>query len=231
MAPTTRPDYKLNLEGLPQLNMGGTRSANGSATNSPIEPAGSGLRYPLGNGLGPTSASQLGSGRAGAGSPSKEYGSRLFPKRWVVLDIQAIASVTDKNLVLAKFKLKKASRRPCGDHRLPAAATPRLYAKLSQNRRVATASPISTQALRRLASLLPAKALRIRLAEDAQALCLHDSLQLELPMVLVARSRRLARRARRILLQAVYMDRQHRTMLSSKLLQALPIPARLCYRD
>jgi hypothetical protein len=82
MAPTTRPDYKLNLEGLPQLNMGGSRSANGSATNSPIEPAGSGLRYPLGNGLGQAGA-QLGSGRAGAGSPSKEYGSRLFPKRWV----------------------------------------------------------------------------------------------------------------------------------------------------
>lgn len=82
MAPTTRPDYKLNLEGLPQLNMGGTRSANGSATNSPIEPAGSGLRYPLGNSL---AGAQLGSGRAGAGSPSKEYGSRLFPKRWVSL--------------------------------------------------------------------------------------------------------------------------------------------------
>jgi protein JSN1 len=84
MAPTTRPDYKLNLEGLPQLNMGTTRSANGSAANSPIEPAGSGLRYPLGNGLGPSGA-QLGSGRAGAGSPSKEYGSRLFPKRSVSL--------------------------------------------------------------------------------------------------------------------------------------------------
>jgi hypothetical protein len=80
MAPITRPDYKLNLEGLPQLNMAGSRSANGSTANSPIEPAGSGLRYPLGNGIGPSSA-QLGSGRAGAGSPSKEYGSRLFPKR------------------------------------------------------------------------------------------------------------------------------------------------------
>ncbi|KAM0716601.1 hypothetical protein Q7P37_008046 [Cladosporium fusiforme] len=80
MAPSTRPDYKINLEGLPQLNMGGSRSANGSATNSPIEPAGSGSRYPLGNGLG-SAGSQLGSGRAGAGSPSKEFGSRLFPKR------------------------------------------------------------------------------------------------------------------------------------------------------
>ncbi|KXT18203.1 hypothetical protein AC579_2918 [Pseudocercospora musae] len=70
MAPSNRPDYHLNLEGLPQLNMNQSRSANTSQANSPIEqPAGSGLRYPLGN------------GRAGAGSPSKEYGSRLFPKR------------------------------------------------------------------------------------------------------------------------------------------------------
>lgn len=81
MAPSSRPDYKLNLDGLPQLNMGGTRSANGSSANSPIEPpAGSGIRYPLGNALGTTN-NQAGPGRAGAGSPSKEYGSRLFPKR------------------------------------------------------------------------------------------------------------------------------------------------------
>ncbi|EGP88828.1 uncharacterized protein MYCGRDRAFT_85217 [Zymoseptoria tritici IPO323] len=73
MAPTSRPDYNLHLEGLPQLNMQ-TRSASTSQANSPIEPpAGSGLRYPLGNGA------QVGSGRTG--SPSKEYGSRLFPKR------------------------------------------------------------------------------------------------------------------------------------------------------
>lgn len=80
MAPT-RPDYKINLDGLGPLNMSHqTRSANGSGANSPLEaPAGSGLRYPLGNGLG--GGSQGGTGRAGAGSPSKEYGSRLFPKR------------------------------------------------------------------------------------------------------------------------------------------------------
>lgn len=81
MAPTTRPDYKINLEGLGQLNMNQARSANASASNSPIEPpAGSGLRYPLGNGLG-NGTNQAGTGRAGAGSPSKEFGSRLFPKR------------------------------------------------------------------------------------------------------------------------------------------------------
>ena len=83
MAPATRPDFKMNLDGLGQLNMtpSQTRSANASAANSPIEPpAGSGLRYPLGSALG-NGASQTGPGRAGAGSPSKEYGSRLFPKR------------------------------------------------------------------------------------------------------------------------------------------------------
>ena len=87
MAPTTRPDYKLNLDGLGSLNMNQARSASTSATNSPIEaPAGSGLRYPFGNGpssgTGPSSGNgQAGPGRAGAGSPSKEFGSRLFPKR------------------------------------------------------------------------------------------------------------------------------------------------------
>ncbi|KAK3676210.1 hypothetical protein LTR78_003960 [Recurvomyces mirabilis] len=70
----------MNLEGLGSLNPSQTRSANNSGTNSPSEPAGSGLRYPLGNGLGNATA-QAATGRAGAGSPSKEFGSRLFPKR------------------------------------------------------------------------------------------------------------------------------------------------------
>lgn len=82
MAPTSRPDYKINLDGLGSLNMNQQRSANTSATNSPIEaPAGSGLRYPLGSNLG-NGNNQAGPGRAGAGSPSKEFGSRLFPKRY-----------------------------------------------------------------------------------------------------------------------------------------------------
>ena len=85
MAPTSRPDFKMNLEGLGQLtpNQAQTRSANTSATNSPIEPAaGSALRFPLGSGgLAGNAAAQAATGRAGAGSPSKEYGSRLFPKR------------------------------------------------------------------------------------------------------------------------------------------------------
>ena len=84
MAPTTRPDYKLNLEGLGTLNMGKSSSANTSGTSSPIEaPAGTGLKYPFGNALGGNGSTQAGPGRAGAGSPSKEYGSRLFGERYV----------------------------------------------------------------------------------------------------------------------------------------------------
>lgn len=87
MAPINRPDYKLNLEGLPQMGVG-SRSANASAANSPIEPpAGSGTRNPLGNGFG-NGGGQAASGRTGAGSPSKEFGSRLFPKRYVVIQGQ-----------------------------------------------------------------------------------------------------------------------------------------------
>lgn len=82
MAPTTRPDYKLNLEGLGTLNMSKTSSANTSGTTSPIEaPAGTGPKFPFGSTLGGNGSNQAGPGMAGAGSPSKEYGSRLFPKR------------------------------------------------------------------------------------------------------------------------------------------------------
>jgi protein JSN1 len=82
MAPIKGVDYKLNLDGLPQLGLAQSRSANASQANSPGEtPAGSGLRFPLSNGLAGVAA-QSGIGRTGAGSPSKEYGSRLFPKRY-----------------------------------------------------------------------------------------------------------------------------------------------------
>ncbi|KAK3068108.1 hypothetical protein LTR53_014571, partial [Teratosphaeriaceae sp. CCFEE 6253] len=83
MAPaSSRPDFKMSLEGLGSMTPSQIRSANTSATNSPIEqPAGSGLRYPLGNGFG-NAAAQAAIGRANTGSPSKEFGgSRLFPKR------------------------------------------------------------------------------------------------------------------------------------------------------
>jgi hypothetical protein len=176
MAPTTRPDHKINLEGLPQLSMGTTRSANGSATNSPIEPAGSGFRYPLGNGLG-SAGSQLGSGRAGAGSPSKEYGSRLFPKRYVNCKARSNTQVTNQSPAHAKSKLKKAFRHLYGVHRPPAADTPRLCARSSPNRLAATAFPTSMRPLRRLGLRLRVKALRTRADAHAQARSLHASLR------------------------------------------------------
>jgi hypothetical protein len=208
--------------------MGGSRSANGSATNSPIEPAGSGLRYPLGNGLGQAGA-QLGSGRAGAGSPSKEYGSRLFPKRWATLFPLSFANylhLTDNDLVHARFRPRKASHLCSGDHHPPAADTRPLSVKSSQSRQAVTASPISMQALHKQALHPPAKVLRTRLVEDAQAQYPHDSLQLAPPMVsTVARNHHLALQAHRILRQAAYMARPHRTTSSSKLRPAPPIPA------
>lgn len=84
MSQSSRPEHKLNLDYLPQTNFNASRSASSTAANSPVEaPAGSGLRYPLGNGLGATGTAGL-VNRTGAGSPSKEYGgSRLFPKRYV----------------------------------------------------------------------------------------------------------------------------------------------------
>ena len=81
MAPATRPEHKINLDNLPQMNFGQPRSASSTAANSPVEaPAGAGLRYPLGNSLASTGSMGL-VNRTGAGSPSKEFGSRLFSKR------------------------------------------------------------------------------------------------------------------------------------------------------
>ena len=208
--------------------MAGSRSANGSATNSPIEPAGSGLRYPLGNGLGQAGA-QLGSGRAGAGSPSKEYGSRLFPKRWVSLFPLRFTNglhLTDNNLVHARSRPRKASHLCSGDHHPPAADTRPLSVRLSRSRRVVTASPISMQVLHKQASHPLAKALRTRLVEDVQAQYPRDSLLLAPPMVsTAARNHHLALQAHKTLRQAAYMARPHRTTSSSKLRPAPPIPA------
>ncbi|KAK8160638.1 hypothetical protein BKA80DRAFT_310891 [Phyllosticta citrichinensis] len=86
MAPTTsRPDHHINLNYLPQLAPNQSRSGSTTSANSPIEPPTSGannVRYPLGNGssmggLGQSAANV----RMGAGSPSHEYGGRLFSKR------------------------------------------------------------------------------------------------------------------------------------------------------
>lgn len=140
--------------------------------------------------------------------------------------------LTDCSSVHVRFKLKKVSHRCRGAHHLPAAVTLHHYARLSQSRQAATASPISMQALRRLALHLLAKALRTRPAEDALALYLHDSLRLALAMVLVARSHRLVPRVRRTLHQAACMAQPHQLMLNSKLRRALPTPAaRRYFRD
>lgn len=80
MAPPTRPDHKINLDNLPQMNFGQPRSASSTAANSPVEAQGTGLRYPLGNSLASTGSMGL-VNRTGAGSPNKEFGSRLFSKR------------------------------------------------------------------------------------------------------------------------------------------------------
>jgi hypothetical protein len=93
------------------------------------------------------------------------------------------SNLTDKKLVHARSRLKKAFHHPCGDPHQPAAATPRLFAKSFQNRQAVTAFLTSTRALLRLASLRPAKALQTRLAEDAQAQCHRDSHPSAPPMV------------------------------------------------
>ncbi|THV77035.1 ARM repeat-containing protein [Aureobasidium pullulans] len=91
MAPSTRPEHKINLDNLPQVNYQ-SRSASSTTANSPNEvPSGSGLRYPLGNSLASSGAIGL-VNRSGAGSPSKEYGSRLFSKR--AREIQAQEGVS-----------------------------------------------------------------------------------------------------------------------------------------
>lgn len=132
---------------------------------------------------------------------------------------------TDNYLVHARSRLKKASRRYPGDLHLQAAATLHLCEKSSQNRRVAIASPISMLALHRLDLHLPAKALQIRLAEDAQARFLHDSLPSAPATVSVARNHRLAPEARRTPLLAPCMAQPHQPTPSSKLQPAPPIPA------
>ncbi|KAF2085210.1 hypothetical protein K490DRAFT_75266 [Saccharata proteae CBS 121410] len=83
MAPS-RPEHHINLNYLPQLVPNQPRSGSSTAATSPIEPPTSGNtgRYPLGNGHGMNAmGSAAASTRLGAGSPSHEYGGRLFSKR------------------------------------------------------------------------------------------------------------------------------------------------------
>ncbi|KAF1997099.1 hypothetical protein P154DRAFT_298583 [Amniculicola lignicola CBS 123094] len=83
MAPSTRPEHHINLNYLPQLSQQAPRSGSSTGNTSPIEPPSSGsIRFPV---PATSASSALGSAaagaRLGAGSPSHEFGSRLYSKR------------------------------------------------------------------------------------------------------------------------------------------------------
>ncbi|OCK81094.1 hypothetical protein K432DRAFT_28220 [Lepidopterella palustris CBS 459.81] len=83
MGPPSRPEHHINLNYLPQLSSQPPRSGSSTAATSPIEPpSGNPVRFPLGSG---NTSSGVGNGaasvRLGAGSPSHEFGGRLYSKR------------------------------------------------------------------------------------------------------------------------------------------------------
>lgn len=84
--PTSRPEHHINLNYLPQLTPNQPRSGSSTAATSPIEPptSSNNVRYPLGNGSSMASiGNAAATARMGAGSPSHDYGGRLFSKRYV----------------------------------------------------------------------------------------------------------------------------------------------------
>ncbi|KAJ4337852.1 hypothetical protein N0V87_004408 [Didymella glomerata] len=89
MAPTSRPEHHINLAYLPQLSSNAPHSASSSGAASPVEP-------PSGGRFAPSTSNPLGAAAAGArlgsGSPSHEYGGRLFSKR--AREIQAQEGLT-----------------------------------------------------------------------------------------------------------------------------------------
>ncbi|CBX97373.1 hypothetical protein IAQ61_007205 [Plenodomus lingam] len=90
MAPTTRTDQHINLNYIPQLSQP-SHSGSSTGNTSPVEPPNSSsLRFPgnTSNPLGNTAAGA----RLGNGSPSHDYGSRLFSKR--AREIQAQEGLT-----------------------------------------------------------------------------------------------------------------------------------------
>ena len=81
MAPTPRSDQHINLNYIPQLAQP-PHSASSTGTTSPVEPSSSGsLRFPAAT-SNPLASTAPGA-RLGNGSPSHEYGGRLFSKRFV----------------------------------------------------------------------------------------------------------------------------------------------------
>jgi len=90
MAPTPRSDQHINLNYIPQLAQP-PHSASSTGTTSPVEPSSSGsLRFPAAT-SNPLASTAPGA-RLGNGSPSHEYGGRLFSKR--AREIQAQEGLT-----------------------------------------------------------------------------------------------------------------------------------------
>ena len=86
MAPSPKPDQRLNLNHLPQMSATQPRSGSSTATTSPIEShPGTNARSPFGNPSTKTAMSNAAgaaSSRTGAGSPSHDIGTaRPFSKR------------------------------------------------------------------------------------------------------------------------------------------------------
>lgn len=85
MAPSNRPEQHININYLPQLSQA-PLSASSTTSASPTEPPSSGgsLRFPMPsqNTSNPLAGAAAGA-RLGAGSPSHEYGGRLYSKRFV----------------------------------------------------------------------------------------------------------------------------------------------------
>lgn len=86
MAPATRPEHQINLNYIPQLTSQPPHSASSTTSTSPVDPPSSGgsIRFPM-----PTTntsnplANAAAGVRLGAGSPSHEFGGRLYSKRFV----------------------------------------------------------------------------------------------------------------------------------------------------
>ncbi|KAH9866659.1 hypothetical protein J1614_008352 [Plenodomus biglobosus] len=90
MAPTTRADQHINLNYIPQLSQP-SHSGSSTGNTSPVEPSNnSSLRF-SGNTSNPLGNTAAGA-RLGNGSPSHEYGGRLFSKR--AREIQAQEGLT-----------------------------------------------------------------------------------------------------------------------------------------
>ncbi|KAK7181760.1 hypothetical protein DPSP01_008601 [Paraphaeosphaeria sporulosa] len=95
MAPSNRPEHHINLNYIPQLTSQAPLSASSTTSASPTEPPSSGgsIRFPMPsqNTSNPLAGAAAGA-RLGAGSPSHEYGGRLYSKR--AREIQAQEGLT-----------------------------------------------------------------------------------------------------------------------------------------